>query len=181
MVLCLTLWHFSSFCVRVRTCCLKCDESPSSQTPETVSYYMSAEVLHIQFTSKKARRIQYGIFSCLDEHCDVSWPFVLSVLFLIHTLSDCLHGFIFLLQRAYREGGTCLLQWHCSCWLKLVIRLWERWKGIRQVKTRLNQRWNCLGNSFFVIHWKETKAAGVIRHWAKLESAENFWLYSCSI
>lgn len=31
----------------------------------------------------------------------------------------------FPLPIANREGGTCLLQWHCSCWLESVIRLWE--------------------------------------------------------
>lgn len=36
----------------------------------------------------------------------MSWPFVLSLLFFIHTLSDCLYGFVFPSPIGYREGGT---------------------------------------------------------------------------
>lgn len=49
-----------------------------------------------------------------------------------------------------------------------------------RVKTCLSQRWNCLGNSLFRIHWMGTKAVGVIRRGAKPESAEKRWAYSCS-
>lgn len=51
----------------------------------------------------------------------------------------------------YREGETCLLQWRCSYWLKLVTRLWERWNRSSQVKTCLSQRWNNLGLFFFCV------------------------------
>ncbi len=82
--------------------------------------------------------------------------------------------FHFPLPSGCREGGTCLLQWHCSCWLKLVITLWERWRRISQVKTCLRQRWNSLGNSLFVRHWMGTKAVGGVEwNLRVLRGAEN--------
>lgn len=42
-----------SFCVPLRTYCLKCDESLSFQTWETIIYYSSAQVHQIHFTFPK--------------------------------------------------------------------------------------------------------------------------------
>lgn len=82
----------------VRSYCLKSNESLSSQTWTSclIRFCISSDVRQIHLP-RKTRRILYilSILSSLDECCAVSWPFVLSALFLIHTLSDCLHGFIF--------------------------------------------------------------------------------------
>lgn len=72
-------------------------KAPSqSLTWETISCYISGSVHRIHFTSLKQRRvqhsiIQYSIISSLGECCALSRSFVLSVLFLIHTLPDWFH------------------------------------------------------------------------------------------
>lgn len=92
------------------------------------------------------------IISSLDECCAASLLCFPSVLFLIHTLSDCLHGFVFPPPVGYREGVTCLLHWHCSCWLRVSHKIMgemeenEPSKDMPEPKVELSGKFFLCGN-----------------------------------
>lgn len=78
------------------------------------------------------------IMSSLEECCLFVW---LSALKSVHTLHDCLQGFVFPIPIGYWKGGTCLL----SVSGRIMGQMGQR-KPSKDVPEL--RRWNRPGNSF---------------------------------